>query len=298
MIFVYNEIMKKLLMIINNHSGLKNSKVELIDAMEVFSKSGYEVTTYCTQGVNDAYNYLKKNKIKYEVVCVFGGDGTLNEVTNGLMTKKEKPMIGYFPSGTMNDFGSNLNLSDSFKKIAENICKDKYQEFDVGDCNGKKFNYVAAFGALCDVPYTTDRKYKERIGNLAYVLKGISKLDEIEPIDIEYTVKGKTKSMKVLFGLIFSGGRVAGQQIVPKTRSKINDGQFNIILVEYVETLFDIPDYLAILVESNKYVHKLKASEITIKFKGKTNWTLDGEEAKFGNTVTIKNINRALKIKA
>lgn len=285
-------------MLINNHSGLSNSKQHLLDAMEVFCKNGYTITTYLTQGVNDACEYLKKDKTKYDVVCVFGGDGTLNEVTNGLMSKKEKPMIGYFPSGTMNDFGSNFKLDIGFEEIAENICKDKYTEFDVGDCNGKYFNYVAAFGALCDVPYTTNRKYKKAFGNLAYVFEGMSKLDTIKPIDIKYTVKGKTKEMRVLFGLVFSGGRVAGQQLVSKGSSKINDGAFNIMLVEYVEGLFDYPDYLAILIEQNKYVHKYKASEITIEFNEQVNWTLDGEEAKFGNKVTIKNINRALKIKA
>lgn len=285
-------------MIINTHSGLKNSKHQLLDAMEVFSKHGYSITTYITQGVNDATNYIKKDKTKYEIVCVFGGDGTLNEVTNGLMSKKEKPVLGYFPSGTMNDFGSNLNLASDFKTIAENICKDNYKEFDVGDCNGKYFNYVAAFGALCDVPYTTDRKSKERFGNLAYIFEGMSKLTEIKPIKIKYTIKDKTREMKVLFGLVFSGGRVAGQQIVPKTRSKINDGEFNIILVEYVEGLFDIPDYLAILVDQNKYVHKYKASEIEIEFDNKVNWDLDGEKAEFIKKVRIKNIHKALKIKA
>ncbi len=290
--------MKKLLMIINSHSGLKNSKNQLLDAMDVFCANGYNVTTYITQGVNDAYNYLKKLKTKYDIVCVFGGDGTLNEVTNALMSKKEKPYIGYFPSGTMNDFGSNFDLTGDFRTIAENICKDCYQEFDVGVCNGKYFNYVAAFGALCDVPYTTNRKAKENFGNLAYVFEGISKLDEIKPISIKYTIDNKTKDLKVLFGLIFSGGRVAGQQIVSKSKSKINDGTFNILLVEYVDGIFDIPDYLAILIKQNKYIHFLKASSITLEFYDKTNWTLDGEEANFGNIVSITNINKALKIKA
>lgn len=291
--------MKKLLMIINNHSGLKNSKSQLLDAMEVFCKNGYNITTYMTQGVNDACNYLKKDKTKYDVVCVFGGDGTLNEVTNGLMTKQEKPMIGYFPSGTMNDFGSNLNLPTDFKEIAENICKDKYTEFDVGECGGRYFNYVAAFGALCDVPYTTNRKIKETLGTLAYFIEGISKLDEIKPISAEFTIDGKTKKMDILFGLIFSGGRVAGQQLVPKTRSKINDGEFNILIVEYVEGLFaNVPDVLTILTQQNKYIHKYKASEINFKFTEELEFDLDGERADFGKDITIKNNHKALKIKA
>ena len=285
-------------MIINTHSGLKNSKDQLLDAIDVFCNHGYNVTTYIPQGINDAYNYIKKDKTQYEIVCVFGGDGTLNEVTNALMCKKVKPMLGYFPSGTMNDFGSNFNLNKSFREIAEDICSDKYKEFDVGCCNGKYFNYVAAFGAMTDVPYTTNRKAKEAIGNLAYFLTGISKLDEIKPIKITYTVDGKSKTMNAIFGLIYSGGRVAGQQITPKSRSRIDDGSFNVLIVEYVEGLFEIPDYLAILTQQKKYIHQFKASEIEITFEDKTTWDLDGEKAIFGKTVNIKNINKALKIKA
>lgn len=285
-------------MIINNQSGLTNSKTSILDAMEVFCKNGYTITTYLTQGPNDACNYIKKDRNKYEIVCVFGGDGTLHEVTNGLMSKKNKPMIGYFPTGTMNDFGSNFNLNISFKEIAENICNNDYQEFDVGDCNGEYFNYVAAFGALCDVPYTTSRSAKKTFGSLAYIFEGMTKLDTIKPIDVKYTIDGKTREKKILFGLVFSGGRVAGQQLVSKAKSKINDGEFNILMVEYVEGLFDIPNYLSILVEQNKYVHRYKASEINLEFKQDVNWDLDGEEAKLGNNVNIKNIHNALKIKA
>ena len=78
----------KLLMIINNNSGLKNSKAGLLDAIDVFCANGYSVTTYITQKKNDAYDYLMKNRINYEVICVFGGDGTLNEVSNALEKKE------------------------------------------------------------------------------------------------------------------------------------------------------------------------------------------------------------------
>lgn len=286
-------------MIINNQSGLRNSKVGLLDAMDVFCAHGYDVTTYITQRKNDAYEYIKKNKVKYEIICVFGGDGTLNEVSNGLMNKKYKPKIGYFPSGTMNDFGSNFNLGNDFKKIAQRICEGKDNSFDVGNCNGKYFNYVAAFGALCDVPYTTSRKAKQSFGTLAYIAEGLSKLDTIKPINAKITVNGKTKKMKLLFGLVFSGGRVAGNQLVSKTKSKMNDGEFNVLLVEYVDTpILDMPDLWAVLTKQNKYLHKYKSSQISFEFEDKVNWTLDGEEAKLGNVVTINNIKEALTIKA
>ena len=88
----------KLLMLINARSGLKNSKAKLLDAIDVFCAHGYAVTVYVTQAPNDAYEYLKHNRIRYDVICVFGGDGTMNEVSNALMQKKEKPSGDLFQS--------------------------------------------------------------------------------------------------------------------------------------------------------------------------------------------------------
>ena len=291
--------MKKLLMIINNQSGVKNSKSHLLDAMDVFCKNGYVITTYITQAKDDAYQYIKNNKVKYDVITVFGGDGTLNEVTNGLMKNSYKPAIGYFPSGTMNDFGSNFNMGSDFKEIAEKICLDSYTEFDVGKFNNKYFNYVAAFGAMCDVSYKTSRSAKEKFGSLAYIFEGIASLSEIKPINVKVTVDGKSKQMTLLFGFIFSGGRVAGQQLVAKNKSSVNDGAFNVLLVDYVPSLFDSLDVFALLAQRSKHIHRYSAKNINLEFEDDdVNWTLDGEEAKPGKVVEISNINKALKIKA
>ena len=148
------------------------------------------------------------------------------------------------------------------------------------------------------MPYTTDRKAKETFGTLAYIFEGISKLDTIKPIKAKATIDGKCRDMKLLFGLIFSGGRVAGQQLVSQNRSKIDDGEFNILLVDYIDTVFDLPDLFPLLTEPNKHLHKFKSSEFTIEFEDEVIWTLDGEEGKFENRVDIKNIHKALTIKA
>ena len=83
------------------------------------------------------------------------------------MRKEQKPLLGYFPSGTMNDFGSNFDLGNDLKTIAEKIVLKQEKPFDVGLFNDRYFNYVAAFGAMCDVPFTTDRNAKEVLGNIA-----------------------------------------------------------------------------------------------------------------------------------
>lgn len=286
----------KILMIINAKSGLKKSKADLLDVMDIFCRNGYSLTSYVTQSHMDAYRYVMSLRVRYDIICVFGGDGTMNEVTNALMKKKHKPLLGYFPSGTMNDFGSNFDLGNDFRKIAEMICQGNIRQFDVGLFNDRYFNYVAAFGAMCDVPFTTDRNAKEVLGNIAYILEGISKLSEIHSNHVSYTINGIRHEREVLFGLIYSGNRVAGMELETKRRAKIDDGLFNVLIVDYVPSIFEVPDILTTLIQNKKYIHSYQTDHITLEFEDNVIWTLDGEEAKVKGRAEVSIINKALKL--
>ena len=288
----------KLLMLINARSGLKNSKSDLLNVMDIFCRNGYDLSVYVTQKKNDAYEYLMKNRVHYDVVCVFGGDGTMNEVSNALMKKEHKPVLGYFPSGTMNDFGSNFDLGTDFKKIADRICQGNIREFDVGKFNDRYFNYVAAFGAMCDVPFTTGRDAKEILGNIAYILEGISKLPDVHMQKVKYTIGGKTYKKNVLFGLIYSGNRVAGMELEDRKKSKIDDGLFNVLIVDYVPTVFNAPDLISTLLQQKKFIHRYHTDHIALEFEDDVIWTLDGEEAEVKDKVDITITNKALRILA
>ena len=65
---------------------------------------------------------MQKN---YDIVVISGGDGTLNEATNALIQLEKKPLLGYLPSGTMNDFGANFNLSTNLEEAAKTVVKGK-----------------------------------------------------------------------------------------------------------------------------------------------------------------------------
>lgn len=283
-------------MLINAKSGTKNSKSQLLDVLDIFSKNGYSVNAYVTQKHGDARQYLLNNRIRYDVICVFGGDGTMNEVSDALMHKRHKPAIAYFPSGTQNDFGSNFDLGNDFVKIAQKVCKGKTRSFDVGQFNDQHFNYVAAFGAMCDVPFTTKRDAKEMWGNLAYIIEGINKLPEIKKNHVTYTINKQTYTSDVLFGLIYSGNRVAGMELETKKKASIDDGLFNVLIVDYVPTIFEAPDLISTLTQQDKYIHRFTSDHITLEYKDKVIWTLDGEEAKAKNKVEITMHNKALKL--
>ena len=114
---------KKVLLLINPNSGKKNSKGQLLDVLNEFSSHNYQMEVYVSQKQMDICHYIEENGENFDVVAVFGGDGTLNEDTNGLMKLEYKPIISYFPTGTMNDFGTNFGLTNDMVQCAKIACK-------------------------------------------------------------------------------------------------------------------------------------------------------------------------------
>ena len=292
---------KKVLVLINPNSGKKNSKESVLDALNVFSANNYQMEIYLSQKSMDVTCYIEENGERFDVVAVFGGDGTLNEATNGLMKLKHKPVISYFPTGTMNDFGTNFGLTNDMKQCANIACVGHIESFDVGKMNSRYFNYVAGFGAFCNVSYETKQELKKQIGNLAYIIKAIHEIPNLHPYHVKMNLDGKVFEKDLMFGLIINGNRVAGFEMVEQADNTFKDGLFDIILVEHTPNLLELYNYpLGVLhPELNmKYVERYQAKSIIIESQEKLAWTLDGEEGEETLVARVENISQALQIYA
>lgn len=292
---------KKVLVLINPNSGKKNSKESVLDALNVFSANNYQMEIYLSQKPMDVTRYIEENGERFDVVAVFGGDGTLNEATNGLMKLKHKPLISYFPTGTMNDFGTNFGLTSDMKQCVNIACAGHIESFDVGKMNSRYFNYVAGFGAFCNVSYETKQELKKQIGNLAYIIKAIHEIPNLHPYHVKMNLDGKVFEKDLMFGLIINGNRVAGFEMVEQADNTFKDGLFDIILVEHTPNPLELYNYpLGVLhPELNmKYVERYQAKSIIIESQEKLAWTLDGEEGEETLVARVENISQALQIYA
>ena len=292
---------KKVLVLINPNSGKKNSKESVLDALNVFSANNYQMEIYLSQKPMDVTRYIEENGERFDVVAVFGGDGTLNEATNGLMKLKHKPVISYFPTGTMNDFGTNFGLTNDMKQCANIACAGHIESFDVGKMNSRYFNYVAGFGAFCNVSYETKQDLKKQIGNLAYIIKALHEIPNLHPYHVKMNLDGKVFEKDLMFGLIINGNRVAGFEMVEQADNTFKDGLFDIILVEHTPNPLELYNYpLGVLhPELNmKYVERYQAKSIIIESQEKLAWTLDGEEGEETLVARVEKISQALQIYA
>ncbi|MEO5715754.1 MAG: diacylglycerol kinase family protein [Luteolibacter sp.] len=114
------------------------------------------------------------------VVIAAGGDGTLNEVVNGLAGSKT--ILGVLPAGTMNVFAREMGIPfDSLEKAFLVIERGFVKDVDLFEANGAPFVQMAGVGFDALVIEETTWESKKMLGPLAYLLAGVKVLGEKPP---------------------------------------------------------------------------------------------------------------------
>ncbi len=215
------------------------------------------------------------------------------------MALENPPVMGYLPSGTVNDMAFSLGLSMDPIEAAQAILVGQPMELDVGKFQERWFSYVAAFGALTDVPYTTKQTEKRIWGRMAYLFEGVKALTEISPIHVRVTSGDRVIEDDVLLGLVASTTSVGGFRTGNQFGVHLNDGLFEVVLVKNIKNLMDFQGVAAALMRRdfrNDYFYTFQTSNVEFQFQVPTPWTLDGE---FGGTVThctVENYHNAIRI--
>lgn len=291
--------MKRLLFIYNPYAGKKRIAHRLHDVVYLFATAGYEVTVHPTLFRGDATKIAAELGEQYDHVVCCGGDGTLNEVVTGLMTHPEHmPTLGYIPAGTTNDFSKTLKLPADLMKAAQVAVEGSPCLCDVGEFNGRTFVYVAAFGVFSEVSYTTPQSSKNALGHLAYVLGGIKSLTQLRPYTMKVTHDGETIEGDFIYGMVSDSISVGGFQGIKKDNVKLDDGQFEVMLVKNPRTPEELSTILNALMtkKPDGNVIGFQSGDITFESQEQVAWTLDGEYGGDVERVHIRNLNKVVRI--
>lgn len=291
--------MKRLLFIYNAHAGKKRIAQKLHDVVYLFATAGYEVTVHPTLFRGDATKTAAELGAQYDHVVCCGGDGTLNEVVTGLMTHPEHmPTLGYLPAGTTNDFSKTLKLPADLLKSARIAVEGSPSPCDLGEFNGRPFVYVAAFGVFSEVSYATPQSSKNALGHLAYVLGGIKSLTQLRPYTMKVTHDGETIEGDFIYGMVSDSISVGGFQGIKKEDVKLDDGQFEVMLVKNPRTPEELSTILNALMKKKPdgNVIGFQSGDITFECREQVAWTLDGEYGGDVELVHIRNRNKAFRI--
>ena len=150
-----------ILLIVNSNAGKGKIQKKIPEIKEDFRKTGYSVDIINTQKKLSAKDIIEKNNEKIDIVICCGGDGTVNDLINGVMNLTSKPKVSFIPMGTVNDFARTIGLTKIRFFLPDILKKYSEKKSDIGKFNNKYFSYVAAFGAFTPVSYVTSQKFKK-----------------------------------------------------------------------------------------------------------------------------------------
>ena len=293
-------LVKKMLFIYNPMAGKEQIRNKLSDIIQVLCAGGFEITIFATQGKEDATNIVKERGEEFEYVVCSGGDGTMNEVASGLMALdiEKRPICGYIPAGTVNDFASTLKIPKIMKKAARLITEGSVFRCDLGQFNDRYFTYVSGFGAFTEVSYQTPQEWKNALGKVAYFVEALKHIADIKTHRMKIEYDGNVIEDEFILGLVSNSVSVAGYKAYSKMDIMMDDGLFEALFIKEIRNPLELQATLNALMSKkfdSERIFQFSASTIHITSED-VQWTLDGEDGGVCSEVVMKNHQYALPI--
>ncbi len=155
------------LMIIFNPTSGRRRRFEAV--LERLRARGCRPCVQVTAAAGDAERLAAAaDPARYDLLVVAGGDGTVNEVINGLGDRRLP--LAILPLGTANVLAAELGLDADPDAVARTIAQGAARPVTLGIANGRRFILMAGAGFDAQVVATVNLGIKRRLGKAAYGL--------------------------------------------------------------------------------------------------------------------------------
>ncbi|MGK4179132.1 diacylglycerol kinase [Lapidilactobacillus dextrinicus] len=221
-------------LIYNPTSGHETMLRNVGEILNILEQAGYEASAFQTtaEKMSAAKEAQRAAKEGFDLIVAAGGDGTINEVVNGIAPLKHRPKMGIIPAGTTNDYARALRIPrENPIDAAKVILKGQTVKMDIGQANDKYFMNIAGGGFLTELTYDVPSDFKSVLGYLAYVVKGAEMLPRIKPVDLHIQFDdGEYDGQASMFLLGLTNSIGGFEQIAPD--ASLDDGNFALIVVK------------------------------------------------------------------
>jgi len=271
----------RILLIYNPASGNGNFIKNFDSIIQAVQGKGFYLVPYRISSKEALEKMLLAADINsFNRIWIAGGDGTIHQVINLLLSLDCEVPVGIYPVGTANDFARYFNFPDAIDEMTEILLRDNYTYCDIGAANGHYFLNVASLGSLIDVSQKTDKKVKNSFGVLAYYLKGAEELSGLKPVRVSVRSKEANRDDEVFFILIMNGRSAGGfKKIAPQ--ASLSDGLLDVYIFRKCPIMELIP--LIIQVTNGEhaespYVDYFQTAELMIDCNETVGTDMDGEK--------------------
>jgi lipid kinase YegS len=263
-----------------NGKGAGNPQVRA--AIHRIRDEGQSLEVRCTWEGGDAARFAQEAlRDRVDVLVAGGGDGTINEVVNGILSVDTSPQmaLGVLPLGTANDFargcGVPLDPYDALKLATEG----EPVSIDIPSANGVYFANVASGGFGAEITVGTSPQLKKAMGGGAYALTGFVTAAKMTPYSGR-VVAADDSAEGSFIAMAVGNARQAGGGFQVTRNAILNDGLMDVMFITDFQTkefglvIQELQDFTN---KENQFVHYRQLPGFEIDVSGKLPINLDGE---------------------
>ncbi len=239
--------------IVNPNAGRRKGEKDWLEIARLMNEAGLSFTNVFTKHPNHAVRLARKHiEAGFRKIIVVGGDGTLNEVVNGVYTQKKYPpesiILAMIPVGTGNDWGRSFNIPSGYKEAIDVIALGKTRLQDVGKVTymyknlqkHRHFINMAGLGFDAMVAKRTNKvKQEGKSGPFSYLISLFASLISYKATTARVKVDGQELkagvfTMSVAICRFNGGGMMQAPNAIP------DDGLFDVTVITRVSRLLVI----------------------------------------------------------
>jgi YegS/Rv2252/BmrU family lipid kinase len=224
----------------------------------------------------------------YELVIAVGGDGTVNEVVNGLVDEsgRGRATLGIISAGTVGDFSHSLGIPRDVFKSCRLFSNFKRTTVDLGcveymkDNQRRKRFYIntAGLGFVTDVVGGTDRRLKFIGGTIPYVIGLIPTVKNYSNKDIILSIDGESRRERDFVVVVNNGRYLGGGKVFPDADPC--DGLLDVVIVgnmSKLEALWSFPRFYTGTHAGCPKINLCKARSVSVESLQPLPIQMDGE---------------------
>ncbi|PTE68712.1 lipid kinase [Staphylococcus devriesei] len=287
----------------HEHSGIKNIYEGLGEVTKSLTTICKHLSIQLSENEGDIIKYCEKIKNQdyssdVDVVFILGGDGTVNELVNGVMKHDLNVPIGVIPGGTFNDFSKTLNLDPDFKKASEQLKSSRIESYDVMKVNDSYVLNFVGVGLIVQNAENVQEGRKDIFGKLSYIGSTVKTLMNLEYFDYTLNVDGEEYNGNISMLVIANGPNIGGGRI-PLMDLSPQDGKVNSFIFDrqsftILNDVFKKRDSMDWNEITNGIDH-IAGSHITLSTEPSMKVDIDGEIS-LDTPITIEVLPKALQI--
>ncbi len=255
-----------------------------------FGRVHIEKTKYSGHGTQIVKENLDRG---FDIVISAGGDGTLNEVVNGLYGSSIP--LGIIPLGITNVFALELGIPMNPLKAVRTITKGLTKEVDLGDANGRLFTMMVGAGLDGYVIHNLSHEFKKKYGAPSHIIEGIKSYRTYTPRPIKIHADGR--DLGTGYEVIIANTSSYGGRFKISPVASVDDGYLDVVVFRNSGILKDTRYFFSVIINRHLYLEDVniyRAKEIHLKGSG-VYYHLDSEK---GGTLplTVKVREKAVRV--